>query len=66
MKPRYVTIVWHSKLFHFAAVMDTKRNRPSGIYSSYRDGLAWHDLADVQCAALNRARTPFQFKAREK
>ena len=52
---RFSVVLWHGESGTVAVVVDRKRDRAMGITSTMRDGSRFRELADIQCAALNRA-----------
>lgn len=55
MQERYKVTVWHGEAGSHATVYDTKTGRAMGHTSTFRDGAAWRELADIQARALNKA-----------
>ena len=51
---RYKVSPWHGEIGTIWSVIDSKRDRLMGQYSTMRDGIFGAGLAATQCAALNR------------
>lgn len=52
---RYYIATHHGEAGTIASVIDRKRDRMMGVFSTFRDGAAFSELARIQRDALNRA-----------
>jgi len=54
-KKRYTVTIWHGASGSIGVVIDRKTRRIKGRCSTFRDGVGWRELLEIQCKALNKA-----------